>query len=144
MACWATRPLLHPGISYNAMPSALCCVACWVVPAISLAFHRICDEMAQEGTPLFPLATVARLSCDLGQPTANDAFQIITNLCQDPSAKPSMARWYKPFLEPSHVLLQGTTTCWERLPSGHVVLALASFLQALVLMRNHADLLREL
>ena len=65
--------------------------------------------MATDAMPLYPLGKIAELSCDLPNPTAATAHNIMMNLACATTAKSTFARWYKPFLEPSHALLQGAT-----------------------------------
>jgi hypothetical protein len=73
--------------------------------------RRICEEMATDANPLFPLGKLAELSCDLAEPTAAISHDIMMNLALAPSAKASFARWYKPMLEPCHPKLRGVALC---------------------------------
>jgi hypothetical protein len=72
---------------------------------------RSCEKMAVDANSLFPLSRLAELSCDLVEPTAAIAHDIMMNLAYAPSAKASFARWYKPLLQPSHPKLQGAALC---------------------------------
>ena len=67
--------------------------------------------MATAAQPLFPLGKIAELSCDLTEPSADVSHSVMMNIACAPGAKGSFARWYKPFMEPSHAKLQGAVYC---------------------------------